>query len=57
MGNSENLPLLNVTLGDARVVQSILGIPSEISDDGHCTNSNNTLEGQIGLVTAWNNQY
>lgn len=50
MGNSESLPLVDVTLADTGEVQGILSITSEVCDNGHSTDSNYSFKRQIGLV-------
>ena len=52
MSNSQGLPMVNIVMRNLGTVGRILIILGDAADCRHGFNSDNTLQGQIGLVTT-----
>ena len=52
VSNSQGLPMVNVIVGNFGTVGRILNIVGHAADGRHGFDANDTLQGQIGLVTT-----
>lgn len=52
VSNTQGLPMVNIVMRNLGTIGRILIILGDAADCRHGFNSNNTLQGQIGLVTT-----
>lgn len=51
MGDAEGLPLRDVVVSNVRIIRRIGGVASQAGDVGHGFDADDTLEGEIRLIT------
>lgn len=52
MSNTQHLPLIDIIVGDIRVIGSCISMVGELANDRHGLNTNNPLQSQVGLIAV-----